>query len=336
MNQSFNSTGIGSGSMSPWTNAVIVALFIRVNAVLINGAVLLMFIQYSHLRTSFSVYVVLLLSFNALIAFMSSVFDISENIYDKWMMGQCLCTIKIYNLWVFSGCIRYTHVLITANRIWAILFPVQYRNYHSKKIAVMLCSCMIACVHIIGLPLIIKDALFYQPYPSENHCFLNERLQPKLSAATNLMMLTLPIAVVVATYPFICYKKRKRMMQARPTKETRTAVEDIWTDSRQLAIFEPVIQKPIKVKTSQTPILVLTTMTVSMTVFWLPFQVVDYLDSKLILQIPLDLYDVFWVMSKLLLVLGPILLAMTLTDLRATVSSYFRCSWCSIANLWSR
>lgn len=121
-------------------------------ALILNGFVLAMFFKYTHLRTSFAVYIILILSSNLFqITFINTV-DIYSVYYGSGHVNAAFCDAILYRSMVIVGCVVYTHVLITINRIWAISYPISYRNYHNKKTAKILCVSAWTWVHIINLP----------------------------------------------------------------------------------------------------------------------------------------------------------------------------------------
>lgn len=155
----------------------------------------------AELSCPFSVYAMLLVSLNSCITLIRHPISIFRDLYGDSSLGYLICTLYLYSRKVLSECVVYTHVLITTNQIWAIGYPISYRNFYTKNLASGICVCKILCIHTISLPLVIMDALYYRQ--GSNPCELNAQAQAKLIDAVAVIVFILPITITAAAYPFL-------------------------------------------------------------------------------------------------------------------------------------
>ena len=102
-----------------WSFLPVFYMIVAVGSFTANGALLLLFWRSPHLRTPFSVYVINLLCANLLYAVMRSPAEIFNDLNSGWWLSDAYCTFYIYCDWVWELGIRYCHVIITVNRLWA-------------------------------------------------------------------------------------------------------------------------------------------------------------------------------------------------------------------------
>lgn len=116
--------------------------FMFVN-ILLNGVVLCRFIKYRHLRTPFAIYLMNLLFTDLSMSFVQTPIKIVAHVYSSWtILNPATCTINLYGGAVIGGGIMMSHVLITANRVWAMTWPISYRARHTRKMAVLAVAAM--------------------------------------------------------------------------------------------------------------------------------------------------------------------------------------------------
>lgn len=128
----------------------------------INAIVLWIFYREKRLITSFTVYIIALLVCNLTYVIIKQTVDIITDLYCIWPLGQVVCDIYKYYVYGFAGVILHLHALITANRIWAVNFPLSYRNYHTKHLAIVLCVAVTLYTHVICLPGILMDIMHHR------------------------------------------------------------------------------------------------------------------------------------------------------------------------------
>lgn len=118
--------------------------------VFLNGCVLLLFLTERHLQTPFAIYLINLLIVNLACNVMQSPVNIITTLYSSWtVINQSVCTMYLYGTSVVSGGMMFSHALITANRIWAIAFPISYRTYHSKRTAIFTVFGLWIYIHLL-------------------------------------------------------------------------------------------------------------------------------------------------------------------------------------------
>lgn len=216
------SNGTGNVTTESW-EMVLVAETISVSLIVFfNSFVLLIYTVHSHLRTPFAVYIMLLLLSNISYSVVRGALDVINGVSQSWWTGWGSCTLYQYMNWVYTDIPVYCHMLITLNRLWAIAYPISYRNYHTKKLAVLLCCAGIAVRHIAGVPGVALDALYYRLPLKENGCQLNV-VPLKDWARFNLVVIgTFPILFIVLACPLLLYKWKKssKMVTGKSTATT--------------------------------------------------------------------------------------------------------------------
>ncbi|XP_055349949.1 uncharacterized protein LOC129596639 [Paramacrobiotus metropolitanus] len=187
-------------STAVWNYALITRMTLFILQVSFNTFMLLFLVLQKSLRTGFSVYLIGLLAANIFYAFGQFPVEIVQPLFGGWWMSRAVCSYYIYHVWVFVSVSMHMHVLITVNRLWALTFPLSYRNRHTTKLACLLSVGMVAYVHIVCLPLFLLDELYYRlPPEGEAGCQLNTDKQPLYSAIENIVSCDLPIKATTTT-----------------------------------------------------------------------------------------------------------------------------------------
>lgn len=143
-----------------WNWIAVLQVLITTATIILNGFLLFLLKDW-HSLTAFTVYLVALCSSNIVYAALNGPFDVLVALYKNWQFGSEACTLFIYGGMVVSSITMFCHCLITSNRMWAIFGPLSYRNYHSKKVAIIICVSISVSTHIfIGefLNLVLLDA----------------------------------------------------------------------------------------------------------------------------------------------------------------------------------
>lgn len=158
-----------------------------------------------------------LLSGNIFFIFFKQSIDIINVLYyDNWWLGEVVCGFYKYSIFVFAGIILHLHVLITANRIWAISFPVSYRNKHTKQFAVFLCLGAVGYVHMLCFPGVMLDIMYYR-IPLSCGCILNFVELKSWTTTVQIIVYDVPILFVCGSYLWIAFQYRRQ-------KGTTTAI----------------------------------------------------------------------------------------------------------------
>ena len=125
------------------------------------------------LWTAFNVYFVNLLLANFLMAICLNLVETVNNLYSRWPLSFNACTFLNYGRFCIGGLMYWSHALITLDRLWSVLLPVHYRTYRSVKTLVVMCGGMWVYVHVILLPGVIQESIFYRLPLETNQCFFN-------------------------------------------------------------------------------------------------------------------------------------------------------------------
>ncbi|XP_055329969.1 uncharacterized protein LOC129582481 [Paramacrobiotus metropolitanus] len=183
-------------------------------SLLLNGLTcLLILTNYSLLHNAFYLYV-LNLSLCIVTSFVvNTPLYLVQSGYNRFWLGEHVCAFYLYGVYIIGPWAIFCHVLITANRFWAIVFPVEYRDFHTPRLAVILCGAAFLMTHVTMLPVVVLREV-YGP------ALQYYRYQCTLSTPSSRMIMT-AIAVcatiicvlevlIVASYPVILYKYRKQ------------------------------------------------------------------------------------------------------------------------------
>ncbi|XP_055349766.1 uncharacterized protein LOC129596492 [Paramacrobiotus metropolitanus] len=171
-----------------WNFAAIGRLTLVIFQLLFNTSMLSVFIFHPSLRTSFTVYIMALLSCNIFYSAGEYPLEILRLTYPQWWMSERACGFYLYHIWVFCAVSMHMHVLITINRLWALFYPVSYRQRHSSKVAVLMCLGMVGYVHVICFPVYIIDQLYYRRPADQFGCVLNIKEQNVYGTVANIMV----------------------------------------------------------------------------------------------------------------------------------------------------
>ncbi|OQV17555.1 hypothetical protein BV898_08326 [Hypsibius exemplaris] len=255
-----------------WTFIPSYSLAVLLAAILTNGSVLYLFLRHSHLRTAFTVYLINLLAASLLAQLIQVPLYLVANLRPYWWIGRSACTIYIYGFFIQAGMCN-AHALISINRLWAVLRPISYRRLHTKRTAWIICGIMWLYIHAITLPGFIADALYYR-LPEERHgCFLNKGPQPGWAYTHQFMVFSLPVMLVGLAYPVICCKTWKRSVSGRSIQPLSVRGETTEGDGMAVPVAAvhsvPSVGQSVAQRQSRS-FWVLTIVTVSMLILWLP------------------------------------------------------------------
>ncbi|XP_055331631.1 uncharacterized protein LOC129583723 [Paramacrobiotus metropolitanus] len=317
-----------------WTGSVIFEAAATVLAIILNTAELIVFLHYDHLQTAFTLNIMALLASNIVLCVMNYPLDIIGNLYTCWWLSMPACNLYLYGNWVLAGGMMYMHVLITANRIWAMQFPLSYKRQHgsSHRSGFLLILLTWLFVHAICLPGVILDALYFRQSLSTG-CGINGEAQVAWINTAQLLIYDMPVVFIAGAYPFLVYKQVQR--QSR-TNERRASCMMPSTMNLQAASGNGPISshghKNLKLLLSREAtraFLVLTVLSASVCICWTPSQV--YWTIRLInpaIELPDTFYKIEAALYVLQSVMDPILFAVTFKDLRDVLLALFK-GWCN-------
>ena len=222
---------VGNGTAnanSSWTFRSYFNLVTKVLAMITNSTLVYLFIRYRSVRTPFNVYAVSLCLAN--LAYLLLFYPTS--MYNEWRSSssrpsQFLCVFHRFTVHGFSPVIAHSHFLIAVNRLWAVVAPISYRNYHRPDSILrpsLICLFIWVYVELFVLPTVIIDAQT-PAYSSEKvHCTAKSR-GPDWYVVTGMFLIyDVPLVLCLLTYPvifaIILHNARVRLGQAASQEPT--------------------------------------------------------------------------------------------------------------------
>ncbi|XP_055355136.1 5-hydroxytryptamine receptor 1B-like [Paramacrobiotus metropolitanus] len=254
-----------------WDAIPILAIIVMILTLSLN-ILLLILLTRRRLRTSFTVYLGVLCITNIIFSILNNPFDILVEVYGKWPYTSGVCDLYLYGSFIVCSITMHCHALITGNRLWAISFPLHYKNHHSRAVAAGACIVVAVYVHACLIPFLVLDSLYYR-YPVGEivvGCTPNVAAQQKYSIVVQTLLFDLPIAFIVAAYPFLWYKHKKLH---RISDHHSTPKDESETSRRGGEVVTHVTAKK-----NRRSFLVLTLLTGSIFLCWTTAQVYDTVD----------------------------------------------------------
>ncbi|XP_055348593.1 5-hydroxytryptamine receptor 2A-like [Paramacrobiotus metropolitanus] len=317
--------------ISTWYFPAVSRVILCILQLTLNIAMLSAFIIRKDLRTSFTVYIIFLLSSNVFYALCEHPLEIIRISYSAWWLPSGACSLYLYLLWVSCAVPMHTHVLITINRIWAIAFPHSYRQHHSSKVACLMCLGNVVYVHVVCLPLVMLDQLRYAVNAEKYGCSLNFDVSQVNDYASTVQFIVYdgPIVFVVLAYPFLYYKQTQRRKigsswsSGRPSVSHRRESTNPGDDEElgEVGQKKTQITKTITTgKEASRPFVVLTLLTISVFICWTPVMTFWTITCFVSLDSDMTVFRNFAVvLFALQPVLDPILFAVSLQSFRTIV-----------------
>ena len=127
---------------------------VSIIVVINNASLLIVFARHRQLCSSFMVYIIYLLTMNVLYAVLKDPLDVASMLVPGGyaVLGENICLLVLYGIFVIRSCSVHSHALITINRIWAVFWPMSYKRHHTVKTAVFFCFSIVVYVHVIAIP----------------------------------------------------------------------------------------------------------------------------------------------------------------------------------------
>lgn len=255
-----------SNPISSYAPILIIVVFVL--TVCLNGLVLLMFTKHSDLRTPFGVYLISLLSCNICYAVSSQPLSVVNFLYTRWPLSSRACTFLLYANSLILAIAKNLHVLITVNRIWAMRYPHSYRHNHTNKVASLLCVLVVVYVHLLVLPGVIRDDLYYRVPLSKGKCLYNFPAQYGYAAVVLIITFIMPNVLIVVTYPLIALLRwRQRKKSIRISHASQGTKSKTKTEMSQSVATNGTTKNATS---SKRAFVILTLTTLSVATFWLP------------------------------------------------------------------
>ena len=104
-------------------------------------------------------------------------------------------------------------MLIALNRIWAVVYPLSYRTYHTLRTAVFTCLAMWLYVHLAAAPEWALDALYYCLPIITNGCLVNMSVFGTYDFVSEILFFNLPHLVMLISLPIVVVTRLSRQRQ---------------------------------------------------------------------------------------------------------------------------
>ena len=203
-----NNTTIASNSVliPSWNYLSVFLLLCICTAFILNSFLLLVFFARPVLVTPFTVCLIFLLISNLIYVLLTGPFEIIPSVYGVWTLGSKWCTFCLYLTYVIGSFVYYAHLNIALNRFWALFFPVNYRRYYKNVVAVYIVLVLILYLHVIQIPFLVLDAMYYRLPELENGCMINNLPQWHYAAALTMGVFAPAVIMPVLINLVICIK----------------------------------------------------------------------------------------------------------------------------------
>ena len=182
-----------------------ILIILSAATIFFNGLVLAAFVKNDRLRTAFNFYLISLAIADTGQAGLDMPFTILAQFYPVWPLSRAACSFNLYAKWMFAGVVRNAHTLISLNRVWALFWPIGYKNYHTKVTAGCFSAGSWVYVNVVLLPGLIPDALYYRP--DDGSCAVNLGAQPGWGYAAQFVFNS-TLFVIIVSFVFVSFHSR--------------------------------------------------------------------------------------------------------------------------------
>ncbi|XP_055328931.1 P2Y purinoceptor 4-like [Paramacrobiotus metropolitanus] len=275
-------------------------------AILANAFLLYILIAKIRPWTPFTIYVVLLTIANILNGILQNPASLLIKDALPFPLIRPFCIVHLFLRIPIGLLLPIGHMLICVNRIFAIVTPILYKRYHTKKLAYWISGLLILAAVFITVPGVLMDAQLYRTAMADNRCSMMfaSSLMQLWSTVYGALFYNVPVMVITLSYPLFIWKKFcQRKRNVRPTEYNSRSVV-----STNKATSTSAVKTR---KASGRSFAILTVMTVSVTVCWTPSNVYFWIHSQ-------DFY--FFAVVNLLKLLqsaiDPLLFLATMVELR--------------------
>ncbi|XP_055344045.1 adipokinetic hormone/corazonin-related peptide receptor variant I-like [Paramacrobiotus metropolitanus] len=300
-----------------WTPLLIEVTVVTCISFMLNlAALILQFLPQTQI-TSFAIYLIVICSSNVVYLAVVRPIGTLSSLTNTWTGGHSLCVIFLYFQKVVSVIPVLAHVLISINRLWAIKYPMSYRQHHHKKVAILLCLTMIGYVHLVPFPAFLVDFFYCNPPEKQRGCQPITGSMIHWSRTDFVLHRLIPLVFIVGVYIYIIVRRWQRRREvtdqdagnrgsSQNCTSARTAVlaaaERARAGTWRTRPMTGVIRRR-RVK----PFIVLTMTSVSVLICWIPADVywfaMVYLDVRLssaVFSVATTLYSVQMIFDPLM------------------------------------
>ncbi|XP_055341859.1 probable G-protein coupled receptor No18 [Paramacrobiotus metropolitanus] len=283
--------------------------------IIISAAGLVSLFRTTSVSSSFKPYIANLLLANLSLAVFENPLDILlELSCQHWTLSWAICDLYLYCNYVITAWAIHAHLLITVNRLWALVFPYSYRDQHIISTSFLFIGGALVYVHIWSVPGLVLDSVFYRSMNDE--CEVNNDAQRTWALALQICLFLAPIVFVAGAYMYIIDRQRMRWKTRPGTREAPLSQKP--TDGK--SSDPPAAQKNTRQQNNQA-FLILTLLTCSVVITWTPYQVCQLLQilDMTVADDVIGALDVLWIIQS---VLDPVLSTSIVSDVWAAFQQW--------------
>ncbi|XP_055352990.1 uncharacterized protein LOC129598929 [Paramacrobiotus metropolitanus] len=301
-----NLTARGFGNSTTPTGATLTPQFavktvIAVTSFILNFGLLIVHIMRPAYINHFTVYLLFLYIANTVylagafpFIFLSEVYNVEFS-----FQGLTTCLTFSYFHWVVSLVPVMCHMLIALNRLWALTYPLGYRNYHTRNMACLICVLTVLYVHLFKLPslFMFKPNAYQVRLETSQICSIPV---PQgyfyFTRVDSILNRFAPLFIIAGVYAYLVIKrfskKLGKVTDASESVELAKKLENM--DPGNMSRIHGAGRPPRTVERSVVrPFLILTLTTISVIICWLPLDVILFYQWFLIGKPSLTIFTVF-------------------------------------------
>ncbi|XP_055355848.1 5-hydroxytryptamine receptor 1D-like [Paramacrobiotus metropolitanus] len=190
-----------------------------------NILLIAVYIRFSSIRTPFAVYVISLACGDLLQTFTLCIHSTVTLLGIRWPFGRSLCILALYLSWALVSFCFHMHVLICANRLWAVTLANHYRLYHNRTVAV---SCVVGIVVYINVWVLPGFGIHLRYYADGTGAFICVPDYPELNLwahSADVALYFVPELLILVMYPVIFLKVNGKLRNRVRTGQDGSAPE---------------------------------------------------------------------------------------------------------------
>ncbi|XP_055340348.1 G-protein coupled receptor 183-like [Paramacrobiotus metropolitanus] len=195
----------------------------------LNTAVLITFVTHRAFFTPFTIYLINLLIANFIETACAKLFNVLFSVCPQCRTHSA-CDFYLFTSYLAMAGMINSHLIISFNRLWAVVFPHHYKMHHSKVVAGGICVVMWMYIFATVMPQSILDSVSFRiPFAKYGRCMLNSDAQPVLCLATLLTVYIIPEVIILLTFPVIWHKRQRhrKVLQMKLSKQSTNIASDI-------------------------------------------------------------------------------------------------------------
>ncbi|OQV19423.1 hypothetical protein BV898_06537 [Hypsibius exemplaris] len=275
-----------------------------------NGIIIAAIASRRELRTGFNFYI-LNIAFTDVCAALTSIPGQFLNQYRDhgYLLNPLSCTVLImYGAYVLAAVSRYAHVLLAVNRLWALTFPLSYRQRRTRRSALLFILASWFLVHALSLPLVVRGRM--NASPAVQSCDFDISHQRPYAFAHDMICFCVPLVLVALIYGFIVVKLILRMRRKHVSpagSKGSTAVVEAAKCARRRSKERVLLYLVILLVVCWTPA----------KVYWLMVELDHYWNTTFFVVQFFGQYAHHW--------LSPILCYLAMDDVRNRVNQMLKC-----------